>query len=450
MADNRISMKDADALVQMSEYANRIEDYEFNEATGQHVYTLDDGSAITVDSSGIAPVAEGENPYTGTSTPVWNQMVTSWETPSEVDHIYDCWMSGRDFYRYTHSIHGYGAYHAAVKIGFEWIRVLTCQEVDTGWLVIENTDNMNQGGFPGRFFIVPTEPTIDLMFHTTPTARPMIWNIQQRRDDFVVRVEVLGGPRVKGRTDQVVILSGAVYTNYDADTLTWTFSTKVDYTISHLSVMTQQSGRRLAAALEKALKFGTLLDDWMKKLGTLATEQAAQREARHQARLTAIQATKPDKTHQAPTPRAVVTWKGRRVWDPQNGLGTVMEVRTGPSDRFMRVRFDGQDAKPVDISIGQGRERLIFLQEPKPWTPTKPKTVKAPTLISRDDFSVPDARVSFETWMKQVDQIVEQRVGLSVYDLPDQPFADWYGDGIAPMRAAGRAIKYAKDEGYPY
>ena len=51
---------------------------------------------------------------------------------------------------------------------------------------------------------------------------------------------------------------------------------------------------------------------------------------------------------------------------------------------------------------------------------------------------------SFEEWMKQVDAILERRLGLSSLDLPDVCYADMYEGEDSPGRAAGRAIRYAK------
>ena len=52
-------------------------------------------------------------------------------------------------------------------------------------------------------------------------------------------------------------------------------------------------------------------------------------------------------------------------------------------------------------------------------------------------------RLSFEDWMREVERAVQQRVGLSVHDLADVPFMDWYEDGVSPRSAAARAIRSA-------
>lgn len=48
---------------------------------------------------------------------------------------------------------------------------------------------------------------------------------------------------------------------------------------------------------------------------------------------------------------------------------------------------------------------------------------------------------NFKTWMKKVEDLVERLVGVSVGDLPDCNYMDWFEDGLSPMRAAKRAIK---------
>jgi len=49
---------------------------------------------------------------------------------------------------------------------------------------------------------------------------------------------------------------------------------------------------------------------------------------------------------------------------------------------------------------------------------------------------------SFDVWMRAVDKLVGYR-GLSVYDLPDYCYRDWYDSRLRPIRAANRALKNA-------
>ena len=43
--------------------------------------------------------------------------------------------------------------------------------------------------------------------------------------------------------------------------------------------------------------------------------------------------------------------------------------------------------------------------------------------------------MSFGSWMAALDQHVIVAVGLSVHDLPDMTFRDWYEDGLTPAEA---------------
>jgi len=52
---------------------------------------------------------------------------------------------------------------------------------------------------------------------------------------------------------------------------------------------------------------------------------------------------------------------------------------------------------------------------------------------------------TFEEWMKEVDRAVKTKADLSVHDLPDCPFSDWYTDGKTPKGAATKALKMADE-----
>jgi hypothetical protein len=49
----------------------------------------------------------------------------------------------------------------------------------------------------------------------------------------------------------------------------------------------------------------------------------------------------------------------------------------------------------------------------------------------------------FAAWFDAVDRIVEKRVGMSVRDLPDCSYRDWFDDGITANQAARLAIEEA-------
>jgi len=51
-----------------------------------------------------------------------------------------------------------------------------------------------------------------------------------------------------------------------------------------------------------------------------------------------------------------------------------------------------------------------------------------------------EARMSFEDWMRKIDQIVGTKTGLSYLDFADMPYRDWYEAGISPSSAAKRLL----------
>ena len=48
---------------------------------------------------------------------------------------------------------------------------------------------------------------------------------------------------------------------------------------------------------------------------------------------------------------------------------------------------------------------------------------------------------TFETWMAKVDAAVLKKYGVSVHDLPDLPFYDYWIDGITPSEVAKIAMQ---------
>jgi hypothetical protein len=47
--------------------------------------------------------------------------------------------------------------------------------------------------------------------------------------------------------------------------------------------------------------------------------------------------------------------------------------------------------------------------------------------------------------MDRVNRALVDKCMMSAEDLPDCPYRDWYEDDVPPVRAAARAIKYARD-----
>lgn len=48
---------------------------------------------------------------------------------------------------------------------------------------------------------------------------------------------------------------------------------------------------------------------------------------------------------------------------------------------------------------------------------------------------------TFEQWFAKVDMEVKKIASISVNDLPDCPYYDWYENRVSPLRAAKRALK---------
>jgi len=49
--------------------------------------------------------------------------------------------------------------------------------------------------------------------------------------------------------------------------------------------------------------------------------------------------------------------------------------------------------------------------------------------------------MEFDEWMREVDVTIERNLGLSVDDLPDKNYRDWFDGGMSPGKAAYNAIK---------
>lgn len=55
------------------------------------------------------------------------------------------------------------------------------------------------------------------------------------------------------------------------------------------------------------------------------------------------------------------------------------------------------------------------------------------------------SKLTFENWMKTLNILCERRVGLSIYDLPDQQFDSLFEDEFTPQDALEYILE---DEGY--
>jgi hypothetical protein len=52
---------------------------------------------------------------------------------------------------------------------------------------------------------------------------------------------------------------------------------------------------------------------------------------------------------------------------------------------------------------------------------------------------------TFTQYKHEINRLVVATVGLSVDDLPDQPFMDWFADGKTVRSAAAKVIRSAKE-----
>jgi hypothetical protein len=53
------------------------------------------------------------------------------------------------------------------------------------------------------------------------------------------------------------------------------------------------------------------------------------------------------------------------------------------------------------------------------------------------------AKKTFAQWMREVDSIIENKIGLSSADLPDQAYMVMWEDGKSAKSAAAKAIRDA-------
>ena len=50
-------------------------------------------------------------------------------------------------------------------------------------------------------------------------------------------------------------------------------------------------------------------------------------------------------------------------------------------------------------------------------------------------------RLNFEDWRRKADAICNAAHGLSLDDLADCPYYDWYEEGLSPAGAVKRAVR---------
>ena len=54
-----------------------------------------------------------------------------------------------------------------------------------------------------------------------------------------------------------------------------------------------------------------------------------------------------------------------------------------------------------------------------------------------------DDKPSFNSWMARIDNLFWYFIGLSVHDMPDCPFMDWYEERIRPVFAVNHVLEFA-------
>ena len=52
---------------------------------------------------------------------------------------------------------------------------------------------------------------------------------------------------------------------------------------------------------------------------------------------------------------------------------------------------------------------------------------------------------TFEQWLEKVDVAVDHLSSMSLHDLPDCCYRDWYENGMTPNAAARKAIRNANN-----
>lgn len=55
----------------------------------------------------------------------------------------------------------------------------------------------------------------------------------------------------------------------------------------------------------------------------------------------------------------------------------------------------------------------------------------------------------FRRWMGEVDDTMRNRAGLSIHDLPDQPFRDLWASGLRPVEVVDQVLAAEGFEEWP-
>lgn len=70
-------------------------------------------------------------------------------------------------------------------------------------------------------------------------------------------------------------------------------------------------------------------------------------------------------------------------------------------------------------------------------------------MSTTQEYGEPIPRDTFNLWLRAADRVVEQKVGLSIHDLPDVALRSFFDAGMSPAEAASEALAEAGwDEDY--
>lgn len=57
-----------------------------------------------------------------------------------------------------------------------------------------------------------------------------------------------------------------------------------------------------------------------------------------------------------------------------------------------------------------------------------------------DEYMPENDLSSFDEWMKRCDKVLMRTRGMSIHDLPDCTYRDWYDERLKPVFAVNRAL----------
>ena len=129
-----------------------------------------------------------------------------------------------------------------------------------------------------------------------------------------------------------------------------------------------------------------------------------------------------DRLGEPPEPDTLFGFRGLSIGDRV----TVVADEDPAYGRLGTVKSINED-ETISVDLDEGNTRKF-------------QSYELSLVASDTGIFTTEARMSFEDWMRKVDQAVGAKTGLSVYDLADMPYRDWYDSGMSPSSAAKRAL----------